>query len=58
VSSDLLDAAGLDQHVKVLARGRSSHVNDGDMLKEQIGGLGERERGREQECESDNAHHD
>lgn len=54
MSGDFLDAAGVDEHVKVLARRRASHANDSDMLQEQIGGLGRRERGREQECEREN----
>jgi hypothetical protein len=58
VSSDFLDVAGVDEHVKVLARWRASHANDSDMVQEQIGGLGRSERGCEQKCESENARHE
>jgi len=48
----------MDEHVNVLAWRGASYVNDSDMLQEQIGRLGRRERGREQERESENEPHE
>jgi hypothetical protein len=58
VIGEFFDVAGMDEHVNVLARRRTSYANDSDILQEQIGRLGRRERGREQECESGNEPHE
>jgi len=56
---DRRDVVGaVDEHVNALACRRAGHVNDGDLLQDQIRGLGSRERGREQECQSENARHE